>query len=93
MPRMRAIMPPSATEFLSTGDLARRLGVTLKAIARLDQRGWVPEALWTPVGRLWTRPQIEIWIRSGCPPRPGFPPPRRVRAWRRRIRPQMLAST
>ena len=54
---------------LSAGNLARVLGTSTRTVWRLDAAGKLPRAVRLGGAKRWRRPEIEVWIEAGCPPR------------------------
>jgi len=68
--------PPSETNMLTGGDVARVLKCSRQSIYRMRDQGRIPPPV--RLGRLmrWRRALLEQWIADGCPiPQTACSPP------------------
>ena len=54
---------------LSASDLAKRLGVSLRHIRRMDSSGRLPKPIRLGASIRWPISEIESWLQAGAPDR------------------------
>jgi predicted DNA-binding transcriptional regulator AlpA len=64
--------PAAQADTHSAADLAKRIGISLRQVRRMDADGTLPQPVRFGKLKRWTRLSIDAWLAAGCPKRkPG----------------------
>lgn len=64
--------PPTATQLVGIGELARWLNRSVASLRRDDASGRLPAPVRIGGSKKWRRDEIAAWVSAGCPIRDAW---------------------